>query len=90
MEKAIITVVGKDGIGIIASICTYLAKKNINILDISQSIVNEYFHMMMITDVSSINDSFNSIQDELVSLGKTLNVDIKMQHSSIFESMHRI
>lgn len=90
MEKAIITVVGKDGIGIIASICTYIAKKNINILDISQSIVNEYFHMMMITDVSAINDSFNVIQDELVSLGKKLNVDIKMQHSSIFESMHRI
>lgn len=90
MEKAIITVVGKDGIGIIASICTYLAKKNINILDITQTIIDSYFNMMMITDVSNINSSFNEIQDELVLLGKELHVEIKMQHSSIFESMHRI
>lgn len=61
MEKAIITVVGKDGIGIIASICTFLAKKNINILDISQTIVDSYFNMMMITDVSNINTSFSEI-----------------------------
>ena len=90
MNKAIITVVGEDGIGIIASICTFLAKKNINILDISQTIVDSYFNMMMICDVSTINDNFNSVQDQLVELGKTLSVDIKMQHSSIFESMHRI
>ena len=90
MNKAIITVVGKDGIGIIGSICTFLAQKNINILDISQTIVDSYFNMMMITDVTNINDNFNHVQDELIDLGKTLNVDIKMQHSSIFESMHRI
>ena len=90
MEKAIITVVGKDGIGIIASICTFLAQKNINILDITQTIIDLYFNMIMICDVANINDSFASVQDELVNLGKTLNVDIKMQHSEIFESMHRI
>ena len=90
MEKAIITVVGKDGIGIIASICTFLAQKNINILDITQTIIDCYFNMMMICDVANINDSFANAQDELVALGKELNLDIKMQHSEIFESMHRI
>jgi len=90
MEKAIITTVGKDSIGIIAKECTYLASQNINILDISQSIVDGYFHMMMITDVSCASAPFQTIQDELCELGKSMNVDIKMQHSAIFESMHRI
>jgi len=90
MEKVIITAVGMDGIGIIGSICTFLAQKQINILDISQTIIDGYFNMMMITDVSKMNDSFSNIQDELVLLGKSINIDIKMQHSHIFESMHRI
>lgn len=90
MEKAIITTVGKDSVGIIGKICTYLASKNINILDISQSIIGGYFHMMMITDISNANDSFDAIQDELTNMGANMSVDIKMQHSSIFESMHRI
>lgn len=90
MEKAIITTVGKDSIGIIAKECTYLASQNINILDISQSIIGGYFNMMMITDVSNAKAPFYTLQDELTQLGKELNVDIKIQHSSIFESMHRI
>lgn len=90
MEKAIISVVGKDSVGIIAKICTYLASRNINILDITQTIIDGYFQMMMISDVSGANVPFSVAQDELVKLGLDINVDIKMQHSAIFESMHRI
>lgn len=90
MSKAIITVVGKDQVGITAKICTYLAEHQINILDISQTIVQEYFNMMMIVDASSIEDHFTQISDDLVSLGDQIGVTIKLQHEDIFNKMHRI
>ena len=90
MKKVIITVVGKDTVGIIAKVCTYLAQNNVNILDITQTIVDEYFNMMMITDMNKITKSFSEISDELTKLGEEIGVVIKCQKSEIFDSMHRI
>lgn len=90
MEKVIISVVGKDQIGIIAKVCTYLANHQVSILDITQSIVGGYFNMMMIANIQDSKTPFNTIQEELYQLGREINIDIKVQHSEIFESMHRI
>ncbi len=90
MKKTIITVVGKDTVGIIAKVCTYLAEKNVNILDISQTIVSEYFNMMMIVDANNSSVSFAELSDELDGLGKEIGVSIKAQTEDIFDCMHRI
>lgn len=90
MEKVIITVVGKDTVGIIAKVCTYLADNSINIEDISQTIVQGYFNMMMIVDVSNCTKSFGEMADELEVLGQDTGVQIKAQKEEIFDSMHRI
>ena len=90
MKKTIITVVGKDTVGIIAKVCTYLADSGINILDISQTIVSGFFNMMMIVDMSGTDKDFNSVADELSNLGKDIGVVIKCQKEEIFDSMHRI
>ena len=89
-EKTIITVVGKDTVGIIAKVCTYLADGSINILDISQTIVNGYFNMMMIVDMNSSNKKFGTVSEELEKLGVDIGVVIKCQKEEIFDSMHRI
>ena len=90
MKRAVITVVGKDSVGIIASICTYLADRGINILDISQTIVDCYFNMMMVIDATSIDDQFASVSKDIKKLGRQLGMDIHCQKEEIFESMHRI
>lgn len=90
MNKVIITVVGKDTVGIIAKVCTYLAENHINILDISQTIVQEYFNMMMIVDMKMAAKPFAEIADELDKLGESIGVKIKCQHEEIFTKMHRI
>lgn len=90
MKKTIITVVGEDTVGIIAKVCTYLAKNNINILDISQTIVQGYFNMMMITDANQAIKSFGEIAEEMEALGKEIGVSIRCQHEDIFNKMHRI
>ncbi|MBS6953533.1 MAG: ACT domain-containing protein [Clostridium sp.] len=90
MSKAIITVVGKDTVGIIARVCTYLAENRINILDISQTIVQDYFNMMMIVDVSSITKSFGDVAEELERVGEAIGVKVKIQREDIFTKMHRI
>lgn len=90
MKKTIITVVGKDTVGIIAKVCTYLADNKINILDISQTIVQDYFNMMMIVDMNNIEKEFGQIADELSEVGKEIGVLIKCQKEEIFDSMHRI
>lgn len=90
MKKTIITVVGKDTVGIIAKVCTYLAENNVNILDISQTIVQDYFNMMMIVDANGANAPFETLSDDLSKLGDDIGVSIKMQHEDIFDSMHRI
>ena len=90
MDKAIITVVGKDTVGIIAKVCTYLADNGVNVLDISQTIVSGYFNMMMIVDMANATASFAEISDQLDALGEEIGVTIKCQKEEIFEMMHRI
>ncbi|MGN0513351.1 MAG: ACT domain-containing protein [Lachnospiraceae bacterium] len=90
MKKTIITVVGKDTVGIIAKVCTYLAENGVNILDISQTIVQEYFNMMMIVDMNKSTKPFDIVSSELAELGKSIGVIIKCQHEDIFDMMHRI
>lgn len=90
MKKTIITVVGKDAVGIIAKVCTYLADNQINILDISQTIVQGFFNMMMIVDTNQTSKDFGMIVDELAKLGEDIGVIIKCQKEEIFDSMHRI
>lgn len=90
MKKAIITVVGKDTIGIIAAICNYLAENQMNILDISQTIVQEYFNMMMIVDVNKAEKPFAQISTELEAVGEEIGVKVKCQLEDIFDKMHRL
>ena len=90
MNKVIITVVGKDTVGIIARVCTYLAENKINILDISQTIVSGYFNMMMITDMENATVKFTKVVEDLDVLGDEIGVKIKAQKEEIFESMHRL
>ena len=90
MEKAVITVVGKDKVGIIAAVCNYLANVNINILDISQTITHDYFNMMMVVSLDDMTHDFGQLNKEMEELGKETGVVISIQHENIFDSMHRI
>ena len=90
MKKPIITVVGKDTVGIIAKVCTYLAENHVNILDISQTIVDDYFNMMMIADMSKAVKSVSEVSDDLEKLGEEIGVIVKCQREEIFNSMHRL
>ena len=90
MNSTIITVVGKDTKGIIAKVCTYLADNNVNILDISQTIVQEYFNMMMIVDMTKMQKPFVQAAEELTKLGESVGVQVKCQREEIFDVMHRI
>ncbi|RKJ04070.1 ACT domain-containing protein [bacterium D16-54] len=90
MNKVIITVVGKDTVGIIARVCTYLSENNVNVLDISQTIVQEYFNMMMIADINQATVPFEEIYTRLGQLGEEIGVKIHCQREEIFTKMHRI
>ena len=90
MNKAIITVVGKDRVGIIAGVCTYLAENQINILDITQTIVKGFFNMMMVVDVENITKSFGEVAQELEQVEEEIGVSVKIQREEIFLKMHRI
>ena len=90
MKKRIITVVGKDSIGITAKVCVYLAENSVNILDIAQTIVGGYFNMMMVVDIQESSKSTEIIANELKEIGDEIGVQIKAQHEKIFETMHRI
>lgn len=90
MKRAIITVVGKDTVGIIAKICTYLADNGINILDISQTIIEGYFNMMMITDVTNAGKPIAEISTDMENLGNEIGVSVHCQLEDIFTKMHRI
>ena len=89
-NKVIITVVGKDTVGIIAKVCTYLSEGSVNVLDISQTIVSGYFNMMMIVDMANATASFAEISEQHDALGEEIGVTIKCQKEEIFEMMHRI
>ena len=90
MSKVIITVVGKDTVGIIARVCTYLAENNVNVLDITQTIVQGFFNMMMVVDANNSTKEFEDLARGLEQLGGTIGVDIRCQHEDIFNKMHRI
>ncbi len=88
--KCIITVLGTDKVGIIAKVCTYLSSVNVNILDISQTIVSGYFNMMMIVEMNESVKPMEVVSEELAEIGKELGVIITTQHEDIFNCMHRI
>ena len=90
MNRTIITVVGKDTIGIIAKVCTYMADNQINILDISQTIIQGFFNMMMIVDTSKMTIDYVTMIEEITRLGEDTGVQIKCQREDIFDKMHRI
>ena len=90
MNRTIITVVGKDTVGIISKVCTYMADHQINILDISQTIIQGFFNMMMIVDTSRMTVDYATMTDEITRLGEATGVQIKCQKEEIFDKMHRI
>jgi ACT domain-containing protein len=89
MNRTIITVVGKDTVGIIAKVCTYMADHQINILDISQTIIQGFFNMMMIVDTSKMTIDYVTMTEEITRLGEDTGVQIKCQREDIFDKMHR-
>ena len=90
MERAVITVLGKDKVGIIATVSRILAESNVNILDISQTLMQDVFTMIMLTDITGSNIPFSELADRLEAAGRELGLYIKIQHEDIFNSMHRI
>ena len=90
MKKTIITVVGHDRVGIIAKVCAYLSDHNINILDISQTIIDGFFNMMMITDTSEATVNASELSSDLKAIGDELGLIIRSQNEEIFNMMHRI
>ncbi len=88
--KAIVTVIGKDQVGIIAAVCALLSEKNVNVMDISQTIMQEYFTMIMLVDASAATVPFAQLKEELAAAGEARNLDIRIQREDIFNAMHRI
>lgn len=88
--KAIVTVVGKDRVGIIANVCTALANYNVNVLDISQTVMQGYFTMMMATEVSACSVPLAQLCTEMENIGKEMGLSIRVQREDIFEAMHRV
>ena len=88
--NAIITVIGKDKIGILSAVCTFLAKKNINIEDISQTILQGDFIMIMRVDVSACAEPLSDVAVAIAAEGKALGVDITLRHEDIFDAMHNV
>ena len=90
MKKTIITVTGRDTVGIIARVCNYLAEQKVNIEDISQTIIQGYFHMMMIADTSGSPKGTGELAEDLTKIGEEIGVMIHCQHEDIFNMMHRV
>lgn len=88
--KAIVTVIGKDQVGIIAAVCALLSEKNVNVMDISQTVMQEYFTMIMLVDASQSTVPFAQLRDELATAGEARSLDIRIQREDIFNAMHRI
>lgn len=88
--RAIITVIGKDKVGIVARIATELAKLNLNIIDINQTIMEEFFTMVLMVDLNKANKQFDEIKKDLTLVGKELGLDVKIQNEEIFNLMHTI
>ena len=88
--RAIITIIGSDRVGIIAGISNVLADANVNILDISQSVIREYFTMIMMVDIAAASISFEALRQALDDRGHQLGVKVEIQREEIFQAMHRI
>ena len=88
--RAIVTVVGPDRVCIIAEVCTLLASLNVNIIDISQTVMQEFFTMTMLTDISASNDTFDAISAALDKKGEEMGLSIRIQREDIFDAMHKI
>jgi ACT domain-containing protein len=88
--RAIVTIIGSDRVGIIAGIANVIAEANVNILDISQSVIREFFTMIMMVDLSAATVSFETLADNLARKGKNLGVKVEIQREEIFKAMHRI
>lgn len=88
--KAIVTVVGKDRVGIIANVCTALANYNVNVLDINQTVMQGYFTMMMATDVSQCSIPLADLVTNMARIGEDMGLSIRVQREDIFQAMHRI
>lgn len=90
MKKIVVTVIGTDQVGIVSGVAKKLAEKNINILDISQTIMDDIFDMVLICDMEKANGTIKEIQDEMIKTGADIGVDIRVQLADVFYSMHRI
>ncbi|EOL43754.1 MULTISPECIES: ACT domain-containing protein [Enterococcus] len=88
--RAVLTVIGKDKVGIIAGVSQKLAELNMNIIDVSQTIMDSYFTMMMVLEISEDNNNFEAIRSELNTLGEQLGVTISIQNEEIFNVMHKL
>ena len=88
--RAIVTVIGRDQVGIIAAVCALLSGKNVNVLDISQTVLQADFTMIMLVDASQATVPFAQLKDELAAAGQERNLDIRIQREDIFDAMHRI
>ena len=89
-QTAVITVVGRDRVGIIAAVSAKLAEVNVNIKDISQTILQDVFTMIMLVDISQMSISLIELADRLEQVGTQIGLSIKIQHADIFDAMHRI
>ena len=87
--RAIVTVIGKDQVGIIASVCALLAEHNVNVLDISQTILQDYFTMIMLVEIGQ-DSQYDVVRDALLNMAQEMNLEIRVQRSDIFDAMHRI
>ncbi len=90
MKKGIITVLGKDQVGIIARICVLLAENGVNILDISQTILDGYFNMIMVVDITEPTKGNEALWNGLQGIGTEMGLEVRLQHAEIFDAMHRI
>ena len=90
MKRAVITAVGKDSVGRLSEICNYLAEKEINILDVSQTLVGGFFNLMVIVDVTGVDNDFASVVDGFMKMGEECGFKANIQREEIFDKMHRI
>ena len=88
--KAIVTVIGKDQVGIIAGICVKLAEYQVNVLDISQTVMQEYFTMMMVVDTAACSQPFDTLSAALADYGQNHGLSVRIQREDIFDAMHKI
>ena len=88
--KAIVTVIGKDQVGIIAGVCTKLAEYQVNVLDISQTVMNDYFTMMMVVDLAGCRGSFEQLRTDIIAYGEARDLSLRIQREDIFDAMHKL